>query len=212
MIGPSPTVGTRRTQAERSAATQARLLDATIACLVERGWAATSTTEVVRRAGVSRGAQVHHFPTKEDLVLAALEHLLERRIEEFETTFANFPPEQRTPAAAMRLLHENCFSTSFEAWLELVVAARTDPALHARFVDLETRFFENALATFRKLFPDAQLDGEFARVGLQLSFSVLEGLSLGRLRGLQTEELDAVLTAFNQITAPYFPHTPGGRS
>ena len=69
----------------------------------------------MRRAGVSRGAQVHHFPTKEDLVLAALEHLLERRIEEFETTFANFPPEQRTPAAAMRLLHENCFSASFEA-------------------------------------------------------------------------------------------------
>jgi AcrR family transcriptional regulator len=212
MIPPSPTAGARRTQAERSAATRARLLDATIACLVERGWAATSTTEVVRRAGVSRGAQVHHFPTKEDLVLAALEHLLERRIDEFETTFANFPPEKRTPAAAMRLLHENCFSESFEAWLELVVAARTDPALHARFVDLEARFFENALATFRKLFPDALLDAEFARVGLRLSFSLLDGLSLGRINGLPAEDLDAVLTAFNAITAPYFPHTPGGRS
>ena len=73
----------RRTNAERSAATQARLLDATIESLVELGWAATSTTEVVRRAGVSRGAQVHHFPTKEDLVLAALDYLLERRLRAF---------------------------------------------------------------------------------------------------------------------------------
>ena len=209
---PTPRPNPRRTQAERSAATRIRLLDATIACLVERGWAATTTTEVVRRAGVSRGAQVHHFPTKDDLVLAALEHLLERRIREFETTFANLPPDRRTPANAMRLLHENCFSDTFEAWLELVVAARTDPALHARFIDLEARFFENALATFRGIFPDALLDAEFARVGLQLSFSVLEGLSLGRMRGSSPEELDAVLTAFNAITAPYFPHNPGGRS
>ena len=212
MIAPPGTAATRRTQAERSAATQARLLDATIECLVERGWAATSTTEIVRRAGVSRGAQVHHFPTKEDLVLAALEHLLERRIEEFETTFANLAPEQRTPANAMRLLHENCFSDSFEAWLELVVAARTDPALHARFVGLEARFFENALATFRKIFPDALLDRSSPASVCACRSACSKGLSLGRLRGLQAGELDAVLEAFNAITAPYFPHNPGGRS
>jgi len=39
-------------------------------------WAGTSTTEIVRRAGVSRGAQVHHYPSKEDLVIAAVEHLV----------------------------------------------------------------------------------------------------------------------------------------
>src|SRR5437016_14683731 len=85
---------TRRSNAERSAATQARLLDATIECLIERGWAGTSTTEIVRRAGVSRGAQVHHFPAKEDLVLAAVEHLLQRRIREFQATFADLPASQ----------------------------------------------------------------------------------------------------------------------
>lgn len=200
----------RRSNAERSAATQARLLDATIECLVERGWVGTSTTEVVRRAGVSRGAQVHHFPAKEDLVIAAVERLLARRTSEFEATFAELPRDQRSPAEAMRLLFENCFRSTFEAWLEIVVAARSDPAVHARFVELEARFFETALATFQGLFPDAASDAAFARVALRLAFSVLDGLATGRLVGVADDELEAVLEAFNVITAPYFPHSPGG--
>src|SRR5437879_4429977 len=168
----------RRTNAERSAATQTRLLDATIECLVELGWAATSTTEVVRRAGVSRGAQVHHFPTKEDLVLAALDYLLERRLRAFEAAFADLPADQRSPANAMRLLFAHCFGETFEAWLELVMAARTDAAVHERFVQLEEQFFENALATFRGMFPDAAADPNVARIALRLSFSLLDGLAL----------------------------------
>ena len=202
----------RRTNAERSAATQTRLLDATIECLVELGWAGTSTTEVVRRAGVSRGAQVHHFPAKEDLVLAALEHLLTRRIREFEQTFARLPAEMRSPAAAMRLLYEHCFRETFAAWLELVVASRTDPALHERFVHVEERFFENALATFRAMFPDAAADGEFARVALGLAFCVLDGLALNRIIAVDGHALEMVLDTFNAITGPYFPHAPGGSS
>src|SRR5438105_9518617 len=163
----------RRTNAERSAATQTRLLDATIDCLVELGWAGTSTTEVVRRAGVSRGAQVHHFPTKDDLVLAAVEHLLARRTGEFHAAFTDLPPGQRSPAAAMRLMYETCFRATFDAWLELTVAARTDATLRARCAEMETRFFETALATFRSLFPDAAADLAFARLALRLTFVVL---------------------------------------
>jgi AcrR family transcriptional regulator len=202
----------RRSNAERSATTQARLLDATIECLIERGWAGTSTTEIVRRAGVSRGAQVHHFPAKEDLVLAAVEHLLDRRIREFKATFADLPAAQRSPAAAMRLMFDRCFHATFEPWLELAVAARTDPELHDRFVQFESRFFETALATFRNLFPDAAADPNFARVALRLTFAVLDGLATGRLIDVPENELDAVLDAFNSIVAPYFPQTPGGQS
>jgi AcrR family transcriptional regulator len=202
----------RRSNAERSAATQTRLLDATIECLIERGWAGASTTEIVRRAGVSRGAQVHHYPTKEDLVIAAVEHLVERRIREFQTTFADLPAAQRTPAAAMRVLYDRCFRATFEPWLELAVAARTDPELHARFVQFESRFFETALATFRQLFPDAAADPTFARIALRLTFAVLEGLATGRMIDVPEDELTAVIDAFNSIAAPYFPQSPGGAS
>lgn len=69
----------RRAQAGRSAATRARLLDATIECLVEHGYTGTTTTAVAQRAGVSRGAQLHHYGTREQLVAAAVGHLAEQR-------------------------------------------------------------------------------------------------------------------------------------
>jgi AcrR family transcriptional regulator len=209
----TPTLAaTRRSNAERSASTQNRLLDATIECLIERGWAGTSTTEIVRRAGVSRGAQVHHFPTKEDLVLAAVEHLLTRRVREFQATFTDMPAAQRSPAAAMHLLYDQCFRATFEPWLELAVAARTDPALHERFVRFETRFFDTALATFAGLFPDAAADPAFARVALRLTFAVLEGLATSRLIDVPEDEVRAVIDAYNSVVAPYFPQSPGGTS
>ena len=76
------TAPARTPQQERSRITQQRLLTATIECLVEYGWSGTTTTVVAERAGVSRGAQLHHYPTKAALVLAAIAHLCERRAEE----------------------------------------------------------------------------------------------------------------------------------
>src|SRR5262245_62515444 len=116
-MSPSAAPPSRRSQAERSAGTQARLLDATIQCLVELGWSGTSTTEVVARAGVSRGAQVHHFPTKEDLVLAAVEHLLERRTAEYQEAFASLAPEERTADAAFDLLRSVCSGPNWDSWI-----------------------------------------------------------------------------------------------
>ena len=193
---------TPRPNSERSAETKRKLLDATIEALVELGWSGTSTTEVVRRAGVSRGAQVHHYPTKQELVLAAVEHLLLRRVEEFEAAFTGLEPERRTHGAALELLWRSCFGTNFEAWLELAVAARTDPLLHGRLVEVEKVFWEAALDSFRSLFPQAT-DETFARVGLRLTFALLDGLAVGRLAGVDPGELDEVLEAFTSITAPY---------
>src|ERR1700737_1270153 len=69
----------RRTQEQRSAETRARILDATIECLVRHGYNGTPPPRVAEMAGVARGAQVHHFGSKNDLVVAALRHLAARR-------------------------------------------------------------------------------------------------------------------------------------
>jgi AcrR family transcriptional regulator len=193
-----------RPNAERSAETRGRLLDATIESLVELGWAGTSTTEVVRRAGVSRGAQVHHYPTKSELVLAAVEHLLLRRVDEFAEAFHDLDPAGRTHGAALQLLWAHCFGDNFEAWLELAVAARSDALLRGRLVELEKRFWTAALDTFQALFPEAG-DDDFARVGLRLTLAVLDGLAVNRLAGVDPAELDEVLAAFTAVTAPFFP-------
>src|ERR1700712_4335434 len=72
-------IGVRRTQAERSTAMRIRLLDATVECLISYGYSGTTTQRVAEMAGVTRGAQVHHFRSKEDLVVAAIEHLAQQR-------------------------------------------------------------------------------------------------------------------------------------
>jgi AcrR family transcriptional regulator len=197
-------------KARRSAATKARLLDATIECLVELGWSGTSTTEVVRRAGVSRGAQVHHYPTKEDLVLAALEHLLMRRNAEFREVFSRLPVDERTPGKALDLLWEGCSGDTGSAWIELAVAGRSNPALRKRFVEIDERFWEASLATFHDLFPEAA-DDSLARVSLRLAFAVVNGMATQRLTGSTPEELTETLEAFKFLTTQYFtPETEPG--
>lgn len=127
----------RRTQAERREATRAALLGATIDCLVEHGYAGTTTTRVVERAGVSRGAQVHHFQTKAELVSEAVRYLAERRLGELREQTARLPTGPERLAAAIDLLWRNHSGPLFSAALELWVAARTDPELRASLVPVE---------------------------------------------------------------------------
>ena len=118
---------------------RARLLEATVECLVERGFTGTSTTLVSERAGVSRGAQLHHFPSKNDLVLAAVEHLTVVRGVELAAAAARLPTGPTRTRAVLEMLGDHFASPVFFAALELWVAARTDQTLLAAVAPLEQR-------------------------------------------------------------------------
>ena len=138
--GRVPAVTVRVPQEERTRAMRARLMEATVELLVERGFAGTSTTLVSERAGVSRGAQLHHFPTKNDLVVAAVEHLTEVRGAELAAAAERgLPRGARRTRAVLALLADHFTSPVFTAALELWVAARTDASLRAAVVPLEQR-------------------------------------------------------------------------
>ncbi len=77
----SPPRKGRRTQAERAGQTRARILDAAVEVLRRKGYAHFRTADVARAAGVSRGAQLHHFATKEKLVYATMEHVFHNVLE-----------------------------------------------------------------------------------------------------------------------------------
>ena len=135
----SQAAATRVPQEERTRLMRARLLEATVDCLVERGFSGTSTTLVSERAGVSRGAQLHHFPTKNDLVVAAVEHLTEVRGAELAAAAAALPTGARRTRAVLQMLGDHFASPVFTAALELWVAARTDETLLAAVAPLEQR-------------------------------------------------------------------------
>lgn len=126
-------------QEERTRAMRARLMDATVELLVERGFSGTSTTLVSERAGVSRGAQLHHFPTKNDLVVAAVEHLTVKRGAELAEASRKLPSGSKRTRAVLQVLGDHFTSPVFTAALELWVAARTDEQLLAAVSPLEQR-------------------------------------------------------------------------
>ncbi len=131
---------TRAPQQERSRATQQRLLEATIECLVELGWSGASTTVIAERAGVSRGAQLHHYPTRAALVLAAVEHLAERRAAEIRAEAAALSADADGRVdGVIDMLAAAFTGPLFVAALEVWVAARTDGELRKALVPLEAR-------------------------------------------------------------------------
>lgn len=195
----------RRTQAERSASTRGQLLDATIACLHELGYAGTTTPEIAARAGVSRGAQLHHFPTKAELVIAAVEHLLDRRHEEFVRAIAGLPAGMERAAAAIDLLWSMVSGPLFHAWLELTVAARTDRELRARVVAVNERFVETVRRTFRDLFPPPPTRNPLHDVAPTFVFALMDGLALQKIISDDADEFTRVLEALKTLAGLIMP-------
>ncbi|MFD7166925.1 TetR/AcrR family transcriptional regulator [Streptomyces violascens] len=118
---------------DRSRATRQRLLEAAVACLAERGWAGSTVSVVAERAGVSRGAAQHHFPTREDLFTAAVEYVAEQRSSALRALDRT---DRREVVAALVGLYTGPL---FRAALHLWVAASNEPQLHARVTELEAR-------------------------------------------------------------------------
>ena len=96
----------RLTQDEKTAETRRRLLDAAISCLIDRGYANTTTSEIAERAGLSRGAQLYHFPKKEELLTSAVEHLFELVVGELKEKVGRLTDENDRRAMAIDLWWE----------------------------------------------------------------------------------------------------------
>ncbi|UPK74868.1 TetR/AcrR family transcriptional regulator [Nocardioidaceae bacterium SCSIO 66511] len=166
----------RTPQGERSRVMRTRLLDATIDVLVERGWAGTTTTVVSDRAGVSRGAQLHHFPTKQDLVVAAVEYIATKRRAELAAAAEHLPARRRT-RAVLGILSDQFTSPVFLAALELWVAARTDSALRDAVGPLEQRIGRETHRQAVALLGIDESDSG-ARELVQATLDLLRGLGL----------------------------------
>lgn len=113
----------------RSIATRLRLIDNTIAALIELGFAKTTGVEVCRRSGLTRGALNHHFPDFADLLVETLETLYARLLD--VAIEAHCGPLERLVLAS----YERVAQPEFKAVIELWLASRNDPEFGARLVD-----------------------------------------------------------------------------
>jgi len=177
----SSEVRPRRSQAERRAEATTRLLEATIACVIEVGYAATSVAVIEERAGVSRGRRIHYFERKEDLIVAAVDYLFEQRATEL---LSEGPVQTKHPGKRI----DHAVSRIWEYWrgefstvvLELRTAARTDPALREVLQPHEDAIREVSFKVFRDLLgPQLTSHPDCSRV-LMLVVQAMNGLAHGR--------------------------------
>ena len=196
----------RSLQDERSKDTRTRLLEATIESLVAVGYARTSTTEIAERAGVSRGAQVYHYPTKAALVAAAVEHLLQRRYQELQQLFAERLPRAGGQGAAIDLLWRMFEGPTFAPWLEFVVASRTDPELRAAVVRQSEPFVNSVGEALRKYLPEAAWNPVLRKP--DFVFALLDGLALARILYPDEGRSTRMIASFREIVERMQPPRP----
>ncbi|MCR3753208.1 transcriptional regulator, TetR family [Lentzea californiensis] len=165
---------TRQRQADRTRETKRKLMEATVECLVERGWSGTTTTEVAERAGVSRGAQLHHFRTRGELVAAAVEHV---GAESVEALKRRAQVAEKSTHAVVELIADFHASDLFTAALELWVAARTDPELREQVLELQARLGREVYGLALELLEvDDSKPG--VRDAVQATLDLVRGLAL----------------------------------
>ncbi|WP_225731446.1 MULTISPECIES: TetR/AcrR family transcriptional regulator [unclassified Nocardia] len=129
----------RRTQAQRRADTEAKLIEATIGSIVEIGYGRTTVKEICRRAGISHGGLFGRFETLFDLVVAAAVEVGRRQIESFTTGLARLTDPEDL-GAVLELLRDNARKPINVVWIELTIAARTDPVLRAKLAPVRAEY------------------------------------------------------------------------
>ncbi len=197
---------------DRALQTRTSLLDATFEALVELGYARTTTQEVCRRAGASRGKLLHHFPTRQSLVVAALEHVMLARLAEHAGAGPVLDPS--APGRSAELI-DRLWATlqgpPFYAWLELTVAARTDPELRDALTAFMDRWDAALEAAFEALVPTGAVDPQIRGIASAFVFAVLNGLAVDRIYR-SAEDVQPVVTFLKTLAAtierPFPPPAP----
>lgn len=198
---PEPKLDARapRTQQQRREETRRALLDAAVESLIEVGFARTTTLEVQRRADVSRGALLHHFPSKAELLVAAVDHLAEMRAREMKAFASQLPPDVSGDAGNERTdmvlsLLWQCFSgTFFKVSMELRTAARTDAELRPVLTVAERLLRDRIVAQSRTLFGRAVAEHPNLERALDMTLQLMIGCAMSSVLHGETSRLDDLI-------------------
>lgn len=193
----------RRTQEERSSETKRRLLDAAFEVLKERGYAGFTTSEVAKRAGVSRGAQVHHFPSKNDLVSAAVEHVFNMALA-YGLQMAQDARCSDDPITA--LLSDATtfyFSDYFYVAVDMMLAAEKDPVFKEQTARVVANYRQPVEAEWCKVMIEQGFPAKKASDILWLTVSILRGAGVRRLWLQEPGQINSIMNTWRAIVSAY---------
>jgi AcrR family transcriptional regulator len=180
-------------QAQKSAATREQIVDAAIRCIVELGYSRTTTMKIAEEAGLSRGATLHHFPSKMDIIRAAVDYLHEKRLQAFRRSISQMPQNADIVRLAVESYWAHVNHPIYVAFFELSVAARTDPELRKILRPAQLAFDQEWYVTARDLFPEWQSDTEAFDLALNLTQQLMEGMAISFLTHARADDKQQLL-------------------
>jgi AcrR family transcriptional regulator len=178
----------------KSRRTRVRILEAATRLLVEVGYHGASNAMIADAAGLTRGAMLYHFSSREDLIAAAIEHIHAARLALFDAAAANPPPGVDATAHAIAAYWDLLAAPPFVAFGELEAVARTDAMVRERLAPAQLAFDQAQVATFSALAQAGQ--GPRFQASRDLARFLLEGLARGNLaydREARVQSLIAVV-------------------
>jgi AcrR family transcriptional regulator len=194
----------RRSQAERSEEMRTRLLDAAFEVMKRRGYVGFRTAEVARVAGVSRGAQLHHFPTKESLVVAAVEHVFARALAEARLRADRAAIQAADPIDAIAEDSADFFfGDYFFVALDVMMAAAKDDRIREKISAISRRNRLPVEAAWQDVLVEAGLPADLAEDALWLTVSIVRGLAIRTLWQTDKARFARLLTLWRDIFWTY---------
>ena len=190
-------------QAEKSAMTRSAILEATIQCLLELGYANTTTALIANYAGVSRGAMMHHFPSRISVMRAVIDYLHVLRLQEYRDLMVDIDdPQSSLTDKAIRESVEAAWRyvnlPSFLAYQEMLAASRTDGELRQIIEPVEKDFEMQFLDTVKAVFPHwqnlARLEGAHDMVQF-----LMKGMALSHMSVRKNARAKRVMTYLTAI-------------
>ncbi|MFO0697536.1 MAG: TetR/AcrR family transcriptional regulator [Polyangiales bacterium] len=170
----------RRTQRDRREGTIAKLIDATIASLLEVGYARSSVKEICARAGVSHGGLFRHFDSMIDLFMAASDEVGRRQLAYVEGGLARAAATEEPLVTVLHLLRDASRDPINDVFRELIVAARTDPALHEALSAFGARYAQTIWESVSRMRSAERFRPEVLAVLISSVLLLFEGESLTR--------------------------------
>ncbi|MEP9416885.1 TetR/AcrR family transcriptional regulator [Gordonia sp. VNQ95] len=190
----------REPQQERSRLTRERLLGATIDTLARDGWAAATVSIVAERAGVSRGAAQHHFPTREALITAALEQVFEDMTASASTVQDEMPDGEDRVAAAIDRAVALYTGVTFKAALQVWAAAASDPALRELILPLEAKFARAAHQVTVAMLDPSGTNPKVHRIA-QITLDLARGLGLADTLSDDSHRREQVVASWTEMVS-----------
>lgn len=180
-------------QAQKSALTRTQITEAAIRCFVDYGYSQTTTTLIAEKAGLSRGAMLHHFPSKLAVVSAAVEYLHAKRLRAFRKAVNKPSVSGDHLRQSLDAYWAHVHHPMFVAFFELAVAARTDKELAAILRPAQEAFEREWYEAAVEVFPEWKGRGVKFDIALDLVHYVLEGMAISFVNHKESERDKRVL-------------------